>query len=413
MSLNVSTYSGIRRQLFLIPLLMLSLSGCSEQGSAPAAGPGAGPGAMPTSEVSVVTLKAETFPVTVELPGRTQAYQTSDVRPQVSGILQKRLFTEGQEVEAGQVLYQIDPASYQASYDNAKAELAQAKAAVQAAQPKAERYQRLVKQGAVSKQDKDEAVATLREAEAAVIAAEAKLQSAKINLEYAQIKAPISGRIGKSSATPGALVTADQTAALTTINQLDPINVDLSYASVDGLKLQHQLDSGKLKKQEGKVKVKLTLEDGSGYSEEGSLEFIGNAVDETTGTVELRAIFNNPKYRLLPGMYVNATLYVGIDEQALFIPQQAVSRNSKGEATVWVVADDNTVSQRVITTSKAVKDKWLISAGLNAGERIIVEGTQKIRVGQTVKTVAFQQDDLEVAKSASSDKTANDDQLAN
>ncbi|MBU2713520.1 efflux RND transporter periplasmic adaptor subunit [Zooshikella harenae] len=413
MSLNVSTYSGISRQLFLIPLLMLALSGCSEQDSAPAAGPGAGPGAMPTSEVSVVTLKAQALPVTVELPGRTQAYQTSDVRPQVSGILQKRLFTEGQAVEAGQVLYQIDPASYQASYDNAKAELTQAKASVQAAQPKAERYQRLVKQGAVSKQDKDEAVAKLREAEAAVIAAEAKLQSAKINLEYAQIKAPISGRIGKSTATPGALVTADQTGALTTINQLDPINVDLSYASVDGLKLQHQLDSGKLKKQDGKVKVKLTLEDGSDYSEEGSLEFIGNAVDETTGTVELRAIFNNPKYRLLSGMYVNAILYVGINEQALLIPQQAVSRNSKGEATVWVVADDNTVKQRVITTSKAIKDQWLVSSGLKAGERVIVEGIQKIRTGQTVKTVTFEQDDIAVAESTSTENSAKDDQLAN
>ncbi|RDH46628.1 efflux RND transporter periplasmic adaptor subunit [Zooshikella ganghwensis] len=368
---------------------------------------------MPTTEVSVVTLKAQTFPVTVELPGRTQAYQTSDVRPQVSGILQKRLFTEGQNVEAGQVLYQIDPASYQASFDNAQAELAQAKAAVQSAKPKAERYQRLVKQGAVSKQDKDEAVATLREAEAAVVAAEAKLQSAKINLEYAQIKAPISGRIGKSSATPGALVTADQAAALTTINQLDPINVDLSFASVDGLKLQRQLDSGKLKKTDGKVQVKLKLEDGSDYSEEGSLEFIGNAVDETTGTVELRAIFKNAQYRLLPGMYVNATLYVGTDEQAILIPQQAVTRNSKGEATVWVVADDNTVKQRVITTSKAVKDQWLISSGLNVGERIVVEGVQKIRTGQTVKTVAFKQDDIEVAESVSTDTTSSKDQLAN
>lgn len=409
MPFKVSTCAGVHRQLLLIPILLFGLSGCLEQDSAPAAGAGA----MPTTEVSVVTLKAQTFPVTVELPGRTQAYQTSDVRPQVSGILQKRLFTEGQNVEAGQVLYQIDPASYQASFDSAQAELAQAKAAVQSAKPKAERYQRLVKQGAVSKQDKDEAVATLREAEAAVVAAEAKLQSAKINLEYAQIKAPISGRIGKSSATPGALVTADQTAALTTINQLDPINVDLSFASVDGLKLQRQLDSGKLKKTDGKVQVKLKLEDGSDYSEEGSLEFIGNAVDETTGTVELRAIFKNAQYRLLPGMYVNATLYVGTDEQAILIPQQAVTRNSKGEATVWVVADDNTVKQRVITTSKAVKDQWLISSGLNVGERIVIEGVQKIRTGQTVKTVAFKQDDIEVAESVSTDTTSSKDQLAN
>ncbi|WP_084611350.1 efflux RND transporter periplasmic adaptor subunit [Zooshikella ganghwensis] len=413
MPFKVSTCASVHRQLLLIPILLFGLSGCLEQDSAPAAGPGAGAGAMPTTEVSVVTLKAQTFPVTVELPGRTQAYQTSDVRPQVSGILQKRLFTEGQNVEAGQVLYQIDPASYQASFDSAQAELAQAKAAVQSAKPKAERYQRLVKQGAVSKQDKDEAVATLREAEAAVVAAEAKLQSAKINLEYAQIKAPISGRIGKSSATPGALVTADQAAALTTINQLDPINVDLSFASVDGLKLQRQLDSGKLKKTDGKVQVKLKLEDGSDYSEEGSLEFIGNAVDETTGTVELRAIFKNAQYRLLPGMYVNATLYVGTDEQAILIPQQAVTRNSKGEATVWVVADDNTVKQRVITTSKAVKDLWLISSELNVGERIVVEGVQKIRTGQTVKTVAFKQDDIEVAESVSTDTTSSKDQLAN
>ncbi|MCX4026249.1 efflux RND transporter periplasmic adaptor subunit [Endozoicomonas sp. SM1973] len=393
MPFSFFTGFGIRRQLLFLSLFLLGLSGCSKQDSSSAAGPAS----MPATEVSVVTLAAEPHVVTVELPGRTKAYQMSDVRPQVGGILQKRLFKEGQDVEAGQVLYQINPATYQATYDNAKAKLVQAKAAVQSAQPKAERYQRLAKIGGVSKQDKDEAVATLREAQAAVVAYEAELKTAEINLEYAQIKAPISGRIGKSAATPGALVTADQTSALTTINQLDPINVDLSFSSVEGLKLRRQLESGQLKKEE-KVQVKLTLEDGTAYSETGTLEFVGNSVEETTGTMELRAVIANPKYQLLPGMYVDATLYVGVDEQALLVPMQAVTRNAKGEATVWVVSANDKVEQRVVETSKAVKDKWLVSSGLKSGERVIVEGVHKVRTGQVVKAEEFQQD-LKAVKS--------------
>lgn len=407
MSLNLISRSGLSRPLLVVSLLLMGLSGCSKQDSSPAKAQMT----KPAPKVSVVTLQTQPYSVTVELPGRTKAYQVSDVRPQVGGILQKRLFTEGQEVKQGQVLYQINPATYQADFDSAKAELAQAKAAVLSAKPKAERYQRLVKIGGVSKQDKDEAIAMLREAKAAVVAAAAKLKTAEINLEYAQIKAPISGRIGKSAATPGALVTADQADALTTINQLDPINVDLSFSSVEGLKLRRQLDSGKLKKPNGKVQVKLELEDGTTYSETGTLEFVGNSVEETTGTMDLRTVFANPKNQLLPGMYVDATLYVGVDEEALLVPMQAVARNTKGEPTVWVVAADNKVEQRVVETSKAVKDKWLVSSGLKAGERIIVEGVQKVRSGQVVKTEAFQQGLEVVTNKAGMPNTSNSENL--
>jgi multidrug efflux system membrane fusion protein len=319
------------------------------------------------------------------LPGRSVAYMVSDVRPQVAGIIQKRLFTEGQEVKAGDVLYQIDPRSYQASYDSAQGELAQAEAAVLSARPKAERYRALVAADAVSKQDGDDAIATLRQDEAAVVAAKASLQSAKINLDYTRVTAPISGRIGTSTYTPGALVTASQDTALTTIQQLDPIYVDLTQTSAQLLALRKQLDSGALKAVDGKAEVKIVLEDGSTYTRTGTLEFVGTSVDTGTGNVSLRAVVPNPDRLLLPGSYVRALLPMAINDSAILVPQGAVTRNTKGEATVKLVGDDGKVVERVVQVGDAIKDQWVVTSGLKAGEKLIVDGGSKVSAGQAVK----------------------------
>lgn len=350
----------------------------------------------PQTEVGVVTLKAERLPVDSELSGRTRAYQTSEVRPQVGGILRKRLFTEGADVKAGEVLYEIDPATYQAAYNSAKGSLAQAEAAVISARPKAERYRSLVALDAVSKQEGDDAVASLREAEAAVTAARASLQSARIDLDYTRIKAPISGRIGTSAYTPGALVTADQSSALATINQLDPIYVDVTQSSAQLLQLRRQLKSGALKAVDGKAQVSIILEDGSTYAHQGTLEVVDAAVDETTGTVKLRAVVPNPEQELLPGMYVRAVLSMAVNEHAVLVPQQAVTRNGKGEATALVVDGDGKVAQRVLSTGQAVGDRWVVEAGLEAGEKVIVEGSQKVRNGDTVRVAEVQSKDTQL-----------------
>ncbi|MBN6113561.1 efflux RND transporter periplasmic adaptor subunit [Xanthomonas bonasiae] len=345
------------------------------------------PPQMPQAQVGVQTVKAQRLPLDQTLSGRTVAYMTSDVRPQVGGILRKRLFTEGQDVKAGQVLYEIDPASYQAAYDTAKGDLAQAEAAVLSARPKAQRYQTLVALDAVSKQDGDDAVATLRSNEAAVVAAKASLQTARINLDYTRITAPIDGRIGTSSYTPGALVSAGQSDVLATINQLDPMYVDVTQSSAQLLQLRRQLDAGQLKAVDGKAEVKLQLEDGSTYARSGTLEVVDAAVDTATGTVKLRAVVPNPDRLLLPGMYVKAVLSMAVDEQAILVAQQAISRNSKGEAVALVVGSDNKVAQRVLTTGDAIGDKWVVRDGLKAGDKVIVQGLQKVAVGDQVKAV--------------------------
>ena len=346
--------------------------------------------ATPSREVTV-----SVQPVTVQrmameqtLPGRTVAFMTSDVRPQVGGIIQKRLFTEGEQVEAGQVLYQIDPASYQAAYDNARGTLAQAEAAVLSARPKAERYESLVKADAVSRQDGDDALAALRQAEAAVVAARAGLQSARINLDYTRITAPINGRISTSTYTPGALVTAGQTTALTTIQQLDPIYVDVSQTSAQLLALRRQLASGALQSVDGKAQVSVTLEDGSTYAHTGTLEFVGTAVDTGTGNVTLRAVLPNPDGLQLPGMYVRAVLPMAINDKAILVPQSAVTRNTKGEATVKLVGEGDKVVEQVVTLGDAVRNQWVVTAGLNAGQRLIVANGSKASTGQTVKVQA-------------------------
>lgn len=358
------------------------------------------PPQMPQTQVGVQTLKVQRLAVDQTLSGRTVAYVTSDVRPQVGGILRKRLFTEGQDVRAGQVLYEIDPASYQAAYDTAKGDLAQAEAAVLSARPKAQRYQTLVGLDAVSKQDGDDALATLRSNEAAVVAAKASLQTARINLDYTRITAPVSGRIGTSSYTPGALVSAGQSEVLATINQLDPIYVDVTQSSAQLLQLRRQLDTGQLKAVDGKAEVTLQLEDGSTYAHSGTLEVVDAAVDTATGTVKLRAVVPNPERVLLPGMYVTAKLSMAVDEQAILVPQQAISRNSKGQAVAMVVGSDNKVAQRVLTTGDAIGDKWVVRQGLKAGDKVIVQGLQKASVGAEVRAV-------EVSQTAAADSAAN------
>ncbi|MDO6405697.1 efflux RND transporter periplasmic adaptor subunit [Pantoea phytobeneficialis] len=342
------------------------------------------PGTMVT-EVGVKTLQTEPVTLTSQLTGRVTGTMTSDVRPQVGGIIQKRLFTEGDEVKAGQVLYQIDPASYQASYDEAVGQLKNAVAVVKSSKLKAERYAALVKENGVSRQDADDAEATYQQNLASVTQYKAAVESARINLNYTQIKAPISGRIGISSVTPGALVTSEQTSALATIRALDPIYVDLTQSSVQLLKLKRQQAS--LHQNSDEVPVSVQLEDGSTYDHTGKLELTEVAVDESTGTVTLRAIFPNPDHQLLPGMYVRATVSNGVKNDALLAPQQGITRDAKGNATALVVDKDNKVASREVVTDRVIGNKWLIDSGLQSGDKLIVEGTGKVQPGQTVKAV--------------------------
>jgi membrane fusion protein (multidrug efflux system) len=346
------------------------------------------PASAPPAEVGFITLAPQAVALTSEMPGRTAAYMVSEVRPQVGGIVQARLFDEGSDVKAGDVLYQIDPATYQASYDSAKAALAKARATLSSTRLKAQRYKELVAINAVSKQDYDDAAATLAEGEADVAADIAALETAKINLDYTKVTAPISGRIGKSAVTPGALVTASQTSALATVQQLDPIYVDVTQPSIDYLRLKRALASGQLTRVGAdQAKVKLLLEDGTTYPLEGVLQFSDVTVDQTTGSITLRAIFPNPQLELLPGMYVRAVLESGVDNQAILAPQLAVSRTAKGEATAFVLAAGDKVEQRVLQTGQTYGDNWVVTAGLQAGDRLIVSGLQKIRPGMEVKPV--------------------------
>lgn len=339
-----------------------------------------------TPEVGVVTLRPQRVEITTELAGRTSSYLIAEVRPQVGGIIKKRLFREGSDVAAGEVLYQIDPATYQAALDSAKAALAKSEANLFAARLKAERYKDLVAINAVSQQTYDDAYAALKQAEADSAANKASLETARINLDYTRVTAPIAGRIGRSSVTAGALVTANQSASLATVQQLNPIYVDVTQSSADLLRLKRALASGALKSAgAGKAKVRLVLEDGSAYPQEGTLQFSEVTVDQGTGAVTLRAVFPNPRQDLLPGMYVRAILETGVDDQALLVPQQGVSRNNRGEATVLVLDAEDRVQMRTIETGRALGDKWLVNSGLAAGERVIVEGLQKVRPGAAAK----------------------------
>ena len=362
-------------------LMAAVIAGCSSSAAPPAPG---GP-----AEVGVVTLEARPVTLSAELPGRTVSTVVAEVRPQVGGILRERLFTEGADVKAGQLLYRIDPAPYQAAVDSARATLAKARANVDSLRPKAARYAELAEIKAVAQQDTDDALAALRQAEAEVDAARAALDSATINLAYTRVTAPVAGRIGKSAVTPGALVTAGQATALATVQQVDPIYVDLTQSSADALRLRRAFEAGQLRQAgRNQAAVSLILEDGSRYGHEGRLQFTDITVNAGTGTVALRAVFPNPRGELLPGMYVRAALQEGVAEQAVLVPQRGVSRNVKGEATALVVGADNSVEQRVLQVSRPIGDSWLVETGLAAGERVIVEGSQKVRPKAVVKPVA-------------------------
>ncbi len=365
---------------FVSPFFLVSgliLAGCDDK---PAAAPAPAP-----AEVGVMTVKPQAVSLTTELPGRTAAFLSADVRPQVSGLINKRIFTEGAEVKAGDPLYQIDPATYQATYDSAVATLAHNQAALVTARAKAARYRPLAAAQAVSRQDADDAVAAAAEAVADIGTAKAAIEQARINLAYTKVQAPISGRIGRSTVTPGALVTADQTTALATVTQLDPIYVDVTQPTTALLRQRQEMAAGKLQTSgPNQAQVTLVLDDGTKYARPGTLQFSEVNVDQTTGTVVVRAIFPNPDRLLLPGLYVHAELQEGTDDNAVLVPQQGVSRNSHGDATVLVVGKDSKVALRIIQTSRAIGDKWVVTSGLAAGDRVIVDGLQKARPGAAV-----------------------------
>ena len=344
------------------------------------------PGGMPQqpAQVGVEIVKTQAVPLTTELSGRTSSFLVSDVRPQVGGIIKARLFTEGALVKAGQPLYQIDPATYQAALNSAQAALANAEAALTSAKLKADRYAELVKINAISKQDNDDAQAALQQAQAQVLSAKAQVQSAQINLGYTTVRAPISGRIGKSSYTPGALVTASQADALTTINESDKVYVDISRSSADVLAMKQAIQSGSLGAADS-AQVQLILDNGTVYPVTGHLEFSDVTVDEGTGTVNLRAVFDNPNGLLMPGMYVRARINTGVAPNGVLLDPAAVQRDPKGNASVYVVGADNKVAVRPVTLGAGVGQKWLVLSGLNAGDKVIVQGLQKIAPGAPVK----------------------------
>ncbi|MBF0549294.1 MAG: efflux RND transporter periplasmic adaptor subunit [Deltaproteobacteria bacterium] len=362
----------------------LLIAGCGNQTVA------SGPPAANLPEVGVVVVQPEKVTLTMELPGRTSAYMIAEVRPQVGGIIQKRLFKEGSDVKAGQILYQIDPATYQAAYNSAKAALAKSEANVIPARLRTDRYKELVGINAVSRQDYDDASAVLKQAEADVAAKKADVDTARINVAYTHVGAPISGRIGRSAVTTGALVTASQASPLATIQQLDPIYVDVTQSSADMLRLKRDLASGSITRDaEGQAKVGLVLEDGTSYPLPGKLKFSEVTVDQSTGSVTLRTVFPNPNDLLLPGMYVRAVIEEGSKEQALLVPQRGVTRDPAGNATALVVGEGDKVELRNLKVARALGDRWLISDGLKPGDRLIVEGLQKAQPGVVVKAVPF------------------------
>lgn len=334
-------------------------------------------------QVSVHIVKSAPLAVKTELPGRTDAYRVAEVRPQVSGIILHRNFTEGSDVKAGESLYQIDPATYQAAYDNAKGELVKAQAAANIAHLTVKRYVPLVGTQYVSKQEYDQAVATAQQADASVVAAKAGVESTRINLAYTKVTSPINGRIGKSSVTEGALVTNGQSTALATVQQLDPIYVDVTQSSSDFMRLKQQTSL-----QKGDTSsVELLMENGQPYPLKGTLQFSDVTVDESTGSITLRALFPNPQHMLLPGMFVRARIDEGTQPDAILVPQQGVTRTPRGDATVLVVNDKNQVESRTVVAPQAIGDRWLITEGLKNGDRVIISGLQKVRPGVTVVAI--------------------------
>ncbi|MGB3394695.1 MAG: efflux RND transporter periplasmic adaptor subunit [Stenotrophomonas sp.] len=363
------------RHVALSLALTVALAACSGGEAPPQGGP---------AQVTVATLKAAPLTLTRELPGRANAYQVAEVRPQVSGIVAKRLFVEGGLVKAGEPLYQLDDAAYRAQANSARAQLARAEATANAARLSARRIAELARISAVSVQDDENAQAAMKQADADVGAARATLDAANVTLGYARITAPIGGRIGKSSVTQGALVTAGQAVALATINQLDPIYIDLTQSSAELLQLRRDVAAGRLQ-EDGGVPVTILLEDGSEFSHKGTLEFSEVSVDPATGSFNLRVRVENPDGVLMPGMYLRAQLGAGVRPNAVLVPQKGVARDPKGNTSALVVNAEGVVEQRPVVVSQTIGDQWLVESGLVAGDRVVVEGLQKIAPGVAVE----------------------------
>ena len=372
------SYPRALTRAVLCMLLSLMLLACEEGGKG-------APGSSGPREVVIIKLEPRREVYTTALAGRIASFQVAEVRPQVGGILQQRLFTEGADVKAGQALYQIDPATYEAALDSAQAALMKAEANVTPARLKAERFRELLAIKAVSKQEYDDAQAAFKQAEADVAVNRAAVKTARINLEYTKVRSPISGRIGKSAFTPGALVTANQAQALTSVRQLDPVYVDITQSSQDLLRLRAQFTNGELRSAAEEAPVRLKLENGAMYPHEGRLQFTDVSVDESTGMVSLRALFPNPEHILLPGMYVRAVIAEGVDENALLVPQRALRRDPKGQASVLLVDGGGKVDVRLVDVGRTVGESWQVLSGLKPGDRVIVEGGQNVRPGMSVK----------------------------
>ncbi len=387
----------MQRLPYLASALVLSslLSACGSQ-EAPASAP-------PPAEVGIITLKAQAIDLTTTLPGRVTAFQTAEVRPQVGGIVKRRVYAEGTEVKAGSVLYELDPATYQAAYASASASLAKANALAKQAKLIAKRYEGLVAIKAVSQQENDDAQASAAQTQADVALAKAALDKARIELNYTRITSPISGRSGKSSVTAGALLTANQVQALTTVVQLDPIYVDMTQSSSDFLALKRAIEQGGVS-QGKRIPVTLTLSDGRSYEHIGSVAFSESTVDPSTNSITLRAQFPNPSGQLLPGLFVQAKVVQG-QQQGVLAPQRALSRNPQGDATAMVLDQDNKVQPRVVKTSRAIGDKWQVIEGLEAGDRLIVDGLQRAKPGSVVEPVPFTGDQVIAPAQVESEKT--------
>ncbi|AZV40342.1 efflux RND transporter periplasmic adaptor subunit [Komagataeibacter xylinus] len=356
--------------------LILALAGCQKH---------AAPHKMPPQPVTVMTLKAAPVEIHTQLPGRTEAFEIAQVRPQVSGVIQKRLFVEGTDVQVGQQLYQIDPSIYQAAVDSAQGQLLHAQGSEVTARAKLTRYGPLLKAHAVSQQEYDDALAAERAAQGDILSAKGQLERATVDLGYTHMNAPITGRIGRSILTVGALVTANQTNNVAIVTRLDPIYVDVNLPATELLRFKRELAQGRLTRAgDNAASITVTLEDGTTYEHSGSMQFSEVNVDEATATVVVRAVMPNPERLLLPGMYVHAQLAEGLDPTALLVPQQAVQRNSHGDPQVWVVDADNKVSLRAIMVGQAIGTDWLVTDGLKSGERVVLEGVQKIHSGDTV-----------------------------
>lgn len=340
-------------------------------------------------EVSTINVNPEKVVLKMELPGRTSAFRVAEVRPQVNGLILKRFFKEGTDVKAGDILYQIDSAPYKAAFNQAKAAVAMVEANLPALRSRVNRFQGLLKIHAVGQQDYDDAVAALNQTEAQLVANKAAFENAKINLSYTPVKAPISGRIGRSNVTEGALVSAYQPISLATVQQMDPIYVDVTQSTVDLLKLKRRLADGRLDHNGTQNKVKLIEEDGNIFPYEGTLQFQDVSVDPTTGSVILRMVVPNPDNLLLPGMFVKAELQEGVKENAILIPQQCISRDSKGNPFAMVVDSNGLVDLKMLNIDRAIGNKWLITDGLSAGDKVIIEGLQKVRKGSKVKATPF------------------------